>query len=194
MRIGRWQVAEVLIEFENAVRAEGRAWAARVCGRQADDRLWEGWIEFTPRDGGAPLRTSRETKQPKYSDLQYWATGLTVAYLEGALERALHPAPSDLGPRQVAATPAFSGPSPAGPSAREPLTSRIAPHAVLDPFEVYAQGEDVLRGQLSALDEVHLRNIILAHELVDPGTIELQALKRAALVDLVVAAVRARVL
>lgn len=188
-------MAEVLIEFENAVSDDGgRAYAARVCGRQAEDRLWEGWIEFTPREGGPALRTSRETRQPKYSDLQYWATGLTVAYLEGALERALHPAPSDLGPRQVAATPAYSGPAPAAPGTGEPLTTRITPHAVLDPFEVYGQGEDVLRGQLAALDEVHLRNIILAHELADPADLDLQALRRFALVDLIIAAVRARVL
>jgi hypothetical protein len=109
----RAEMAEVLVEFENAVSDErGRAYAARVCGRRADDRLWEGWIEFTPRAGGSPVRTPRETKQPKYTDLKYWATGLTVAYLEGALVRALHPAPAHLRQRGVAARPAFDGPAP----------------------------------------------------------------------------------
>jgi hypothetical protein len=56
------------------------------------DGLWEGWIEFIPTDGGAPLRSRRETTQPNRDDAVYWATGLTPVYLEGALERALRPA------------------------------------------------------------------------------------------------------
>jgi hypothetical protein len=53
--------------------------------------MWEGWIEFEPSDGGAAIRTPRETTQPNLKDLEYWATGLTEAYLEGALVRALDP-------------------------------------------------------------------------------------------------------
>jgi hypothetical protein len=188
-------MAEVLLEFQNAVRDDaGRAYAARVCGRQAEDRLWEGWIEFTPHAGGSPLRTPRETKQPKHTDLEYWATGLTLAYLEGALERALHPAPADLRPPRVAAQPAYAGPAePARAAAgRGGIHGELgAVHAVLDPFEVYKQGEDVA-GQ-PAMDEVHLRNIVRAHRLVEPASSELQTLERAALVELIVGGVRARV-
>jgi hypothetical protein len=53
--------------------------------------MWQGWIEFEPVDGGAPIRSPRETTQPNRTDTQYWATGLTVVYLEGALCRALNP-------------------------------------------------------------------------------------------------------
>jgi len=49
----------------------------------------EGWLEFTPVSGGPALRSPRETSQPNYPDLQYWAGGLSVTYLESALERAL---------------------------------------------------------------------------------------------------------
>ena len=80
----------VLVKFNDVVRGEdGRSWRAQVCGRQAAENMWEGWIEFEPSDGGEEIRTPRETTQPNRTDLEYWAAGLTEAYLEGALERAL---------------------------------------------------------------------------------------------------------
>ena len=36
-----------------------------------------------------PVQSPRETTQPNLTDLNYWATGLTPVYLEGALARAL---------------------------------------------------------------------------------------------------------
>src|SRR4051794_29955514 len=68
---------------------DGRVYTAQVCGRVRDDGIWEGWLEFVPHDGSAVLRSARETTQPKASDLEYWATGLTPVYLRGALERTL---------------------------------------------------------------------------------------------------------
>jgi hypothetical protein len=38
---------------------------------------------------------------------------------------------------------------------------------VLDPFAVYAQGEDILRKELHALSADHLRGIIRAYDLDD---------------------------
>ncbi|HEX6070368.1 MAG TPA: hypothetical protein VFZ18_11100, partial [Longimicrobiaceae bacterium] len=82
-------MAEVLVQFDSPLADEnGRLHDARVCGALAEDGLWDGWIEFAPRDGGPTLRTPRETEQPNLTDLEYWATGLTVGYLEGALRRA----------------------------------------------------------------------------------------------------------
>jgi hypothetical protein len=69
----------------------------------------------------------------------------------------------------------------------------VHPRAVLDPFKVYSQGEDVLREELSALSEGHLRNIIRAHRLVQEEEIDLGAVGRPALADVIVAAVRKRV-
>src|SRR5439155_20575350 len=83
---------EVLIEFEELVVApDGTNYGARVCGSPAGDgvRHWHGWIEFLPVDGGVPVRTGRETTQPNRACTEYWATGLTPVYLEGALRRAL---------------------------------------------------------------------------------------------------------
>jgi hypothetical protein len=83
-------VSEELLVFEKTIEGpESRSWEARVQGLERDDGLWEGWVQFTPVDGGAPVRTDRETTQPNLHDLQYWASGLTYFFLEGALERAL---------------------------------------------------------------------------------------------------------
>lgn len=82
-------MAQVLVKFTEPIRgSDGRTWDAQACGDTADDGLWEGWIEFTPEGGGEPARTARETEQPNLADLQYWAQGLTMVYLEGALARA----------------------------------------------------------------------------------------------------------
>ncbi|MGH7464730.1 MAG: hypothetical protein ACREK1_06110 [Longimicrobiales bacterium] len=109
----------MLVQFEDAVTGEdGRSYIARVCGRQAADNMWEGWIEFDPGGGAPVLRTPRETTQPNRTDLEYWATGLTVAYLEGALERAMNPEAPDLRPRTFDANPTYDGPAPSKPDER----------------------------------------------------------------------------
>ena len=84
-------MTEILVDYDTTIAGpDGRRWTSRACGQIADDRLWEGWIEFTAMDGSdAHVRTPRETEQPNRADLMYWATGLTQVYLEGALRRAL---------------------------------------------------------------------------------------------------------
>lgn len=183
-------MAEVLIRFEDTVEGEdGATYLARVCGRQSEDGLWEGWVEFDPVGGGGALRSPRETKQPKRTDLVYWATGLTRAYLTGALERALYAARPEVPRPSVPTVTEYDGP--AQPVPRAAASRGASATAVLDPFAVYAQGEDVLENELSALDEGHLRNIIRAHALAaDPANAH--ALGRGALVSLIVAAVRRR--
>jgi hypothetical protein len=184
-------MAEVLVQLDSPVSdARGRAYVARVCGRVADDGLWEGWIEFDPRDGSPVLRSPRETEQPNRADLEYWATGLTLSYLEGALQRALRPPTPDLRPRTVDARPAYDGPAPppgAGARAASP-----PPRAVLDPFRVFAQGEEVLRQELGALDEGHLRSIVRAYGIgVEEGT-DPATLGRGPLVEAIVRGARRR--
>ena len=83
-------MAETLARFETPVSDRyGRLYTAKACGRERDDRLWEGWIEFENSETGETLRSFRETTQPNLTDLRYWATGLTPVYLEGALDRIL---------------------------------------------------------------------------------------------------------
>jgi hypothetical protein len=98
----------VLLTYKTRLTTpDGRLYAVRACGRQQEDLTWEGWLEFVPDDGPDVLRSARETTQPNLADLEYWATGLTPVYLEGAMQRVLTPtlpvAPPD--PSGLAAEP-----------------------------------------------------------------------------------------
>jgi hypothetical protein len=64
--------------------------------------------------------------------------------------------------------------------------------AVLDPFAVHAQGEQILRSELQALSRDQLANVADAYALVSADAARSSASK-GALVDAIVAAVRLRV-
>lgn len=160
-------------------------YTAQACGRVRDDGIWEGWLEFVPHDGSEVLRSSRETTQPKLTDLEYWAAGLTPVYLRGALERTLTPPSVAVEPPVVQSV--YDAPAPPN----VPVTDRTAEaEPVLDPFSVYAKGEDLLRRQLGALSPRHLRAIILGYGLVDSTKADLSRLTGPELSALIVAAVR----
>jgi hypothetical protein len=183
---GRPGLAEVLVQFTEPIVAAGVAYRAEACGAPTSDGLWQGWIEFTPTSGGSSVRSRRETTQPNRVDAVYWATGLTPIYLEGALQRTLRPRlPVTRPPEPVAA---FDSP------AADAIDQAALPEAILDPFSVYRKGEELLRRQLSALSGWHVVNIIRAYRLSDLTPPELNALTRAALIEIVVDGVRASVL
>jgi hypothetical protein len=156
-------MAEVLVEYQTVMTApDGRRFVPSACGRQVG-HVWEGWIEFVSPDGSAlPLRTARETVQPNRDDLMYWAQGLSQVFLEGALARAVGGAVRV--EREVARLARFEGPAPAVVSV-PPVDLRPTP--VLDPFETFLQGKDVLVHQLHALDTGRLRDIVLAYGFAD---------------------------
>jgi hypothetical protein len=174
-------MAEVVFVFTEPVVTEGREYHAQVCGRPAG-HVWEGWIEFAATDGAEVLRTARETTQPDRDALEYWARGLSMTYLESALTRAMDP--SRVAPRDVIATPHFTGPA---PSVVTPEPVVVSP-AVVDPYSVAAKGEEYLRQKLNALGARHLRNIVRAYELADEST-DLEVLTESELIELIVAAV-----
>jgi hypothetical protein len=151
---------EVLVVFDAQLTAtDGLRWTAQACGGVADDGLWEGWIEFLPLDADeSPVRTARETEQPNRDDLMYWAQGLTVVYLDGALIRALA-SDAKMMRGTVQARTTFEGP--ARPA--HARTGRAPTHAVLDPFDVYQEGEEVLIAQLGALDTARLRDLAVEY-------------------------------
>ena len=160
-------MAEVLVEFSEPISdVDGITYVARACGAEADNGQWHGWIEFIPEDGGSAFASPRETTQPNRTDTVYWATGLTPVYLEGALQRAQHP------------------------------TVRHAPRAasILNPFSAYRNGEDMLRRRLNALASMHRVNIIVAHQLSQVPAVELQALPEPELTELIIVAVRERLM
>jgi hypothetical protein len=177
-------MAEVLAQFAEPVRgSDGRLYHAQACGAPMPDGIWEGWVEFVPSDGGAPLRSPRETTQPNGKDAAYWASGLTAIYLEGALTRALNP---PVRRSAVSPEPLFDGPA---PELAVP-TRTVGAEAVLDPFSVFEKGEVLLRKELGALSAWHLVNIIRAYRLSPEPLDVLNRLPGPALVDLIVAGVR----
>jgi hypothetical protein len=80
---------QLLLTYQTRLVTGDRcSYVAQAWGEQRDDGLWEGWLAFVPDDGTPVIASGRETTQPNLADLEYWATGLTPVYLEGALERA----------------------------------------------------------------------------------------------------------
>ena len=176
-------MAMTLLEYQTGLLWNGQQYRARACGRQVSGNTWEGWLEFVPADGGPVILSSRETTQPNLTDLEYWATGLTPVYLEGALERSVSRAVRSVAP--PVEPPAYDGP--AAPRIVSGDVEAVRP--VLDPFSVYAKGEDLLRQQLGALSPRHLRTIIRAYALVDPN-VALERLTSVELIALVMTGVR----
>ena len=179
-------MAQVFAQFNDpVVSADGTPYRARACGAPMSDGLWEGWIEFVPIAGGAPIRSPRETTQPNRIDTVYWAAGLTPVYLEGALDRALKPLIRKVA---VPAHPASDGPAPGAVTTVE--VRPLGHEAVLDPFSAYAEGEAFLRKELGALSAWHLVNIIMTYRLSDEPVAVLNGLPALMLIDLIVMGVR----
>ena len=176
-------MAEVLAEYSDVVIGEdGKRYSARACGGPGRSGQWQGWLEFIDMATGHALRSGRETTQPNRVDTIYWATGLTPVYLEGALQRALHPLvrPAARPPIE----PAFDGPAPDSLAEPPPVDS------ILNPFSVYRKGEALLRRQLSAFSVWHLVNIILDYRLSDLPEATLNAMRAEDLIERIVTAVR----
>jgi hypothetical protein len=180
-------VAEVFVEFLTLIKGpDGRRYAARACGGEVPGGLWQGWIEFIPVGNGEVLRSPRETTQPNRQDTEYWATGLTPVYLEGALHRALTPLPKRVPPPKP--QPAYDEPA---PDFVEPEPAPKSRESILNPFSVYQKGEALLRRQLGALSSWHLANIAEAYALVDEGT-DPTRLSQSTLIELIVSGVKRR--
>lgn len=84
---------DLLVKFDEPITdPAGAKYFAQALGRKREDGLWEGWLEFIAARAASPVIDSgRETTQPNRVDLEYWAQGLTKAYLQGALVRAQSP-------------------------------------------------------------------------------------------------------
>ena len=154
-------MAEVLVSFEQPIRDDHGEYHARAVGRPADDGMWEGWIEFTAVDGTSEVHvTGVESRQPEREHLQYWATGLTPIFLEGALHRARRPVTVRVRPVEV--------PNSTAPKPRDQVVTRVmppGPEPVLDPFDIGGRSLDILGQELGALNRPRLVNIIAAFGL-----------------------------
>jgi len=186
-------MAEILVKFDEPIGApSGETYFAQAVGREAAGGLWEGWIEFIPRgDSSESLQSGRETTQPNRTNLEYWAQGLTMVYLEGALARAISLAAEPAQPTTDGKSPEFHAPTVRGVPPR-PRHAPVSPHPILDPFQVYAQGESVLRGELNALSRDHLEAIASAYDLGrTPSPSGGKSESRPAIIDAIVEGVRA---
>ena len=164
-------MSEILVKYDEPILASnGANYFAQAVGSEMGGGLWEGWIEFFPvRELGSAVESGRETTQPNRKNLEFWAQGLTTVYLEGALDRAISLAESpDESLQTRAESGRFSAPARRSTSGSSP-TPAVDRRVILDPFEVYAQGEQVLRSELNALSRDHLENIASAYGVGEPG-------------------------
>lgn len=187
-------MSEVVVKYDESIDdAAGRPFMARATAREREDGLWESWLEFVPIDEpGKVFSSERETTQPNRLNVEYWAQGLTKVYLEGALQRAM----SLTGSREseTVARSRFDGSD--GPSVRyrpERETTPVPrPRPVLDPYSVYAQGENVLLSELSALSRSHVESIVKAYGFrLDGSPDDVRAAPKQTLIKAVVEGVRA---
>jgi hypothetical protein len=83
-------MADLMMQFPDAVADARGVFHARAMARERDDGSWEGWLEFVPDDSEASIGyiTPIETHQRDRVTMERWASGLTHVYAEGALSRA----------------------------------------------------------------------------------------------------------
>lgn len=156
-------MAEVLVKFDESIAEnDGQRYFAQAVGAERRDGLWEGWLEFLPVDEARETIVSeRETTQPNRTNVEYWAQGLTRVYLEGALQRAVLAAnPPD---SERTREPSAGNRAPSQRRSSPPAGPRGVRRAILDPYSVYLQGEDILRSELNALSRSHVESIADAY-------------------------------
>jgi hypothetical protein len=177
------EMAEVLRSFDEPIKDQLGTYHARVVGRHAEDKMWEGWLEFEPIDGKGHLVVGPvESRQPEREHLAYWAGGLSPIFVEGALRRAQNPL---VVRTRIIEDPVSHHPAPrmvTGPP-RE-----VKPEAVLNPFEVGGRNLDILAQELRALNRPRLLNIIAAFDL-NPSKQDIAWMSDAQLVRFIVVAV-----
>ncbi|HET9947822.1 MAG TPA: hypothetical protein VFQ22_02735 [Longimicrobiales bacterium] len=181
--------ARVLRTFEEPVTGPaGEMYVAQVAGRRAADGRWDGWIEFIPRDGSPVLRSLRETTQVDLGALERWAAGLSLVYLQGSLGRTLTRERAH--PPRVADEPEpafFDGPAPDLRGGRRPAPDDVA----LNPILEFRRGEEHVRRRIAELGAAELRAVVLAY-FDRGGTVDVDALGREELEELIVEGARAR--
>jgi hypothetical protein len=156
-------MAEVLRSFDEPLRhSTGGVYYPRVVGRYAQDKMWEGWLEFVPVAGGDVVVSAVESRQPERTHLEYWAQGLTAVYAEGSLDRALRPI--------TVRTRAVELPASDAPAPRVVKVPYAGGRPILDPFEVGERSLDVLAQELRALGRARLLHIISAYHFTQPET------------------------
>ena len=159
-------------DLGNVRGRDERLYRAIAIGRPRSDDMWEGFLEFVDPSDLSSVVTDVETTQPNADAFRYWAEGVGIAFLEGALERARRRAAEGIGDRNT-----------------ETVAGTPGTPAVLNPFEVYEQGVNLLLDQLAALETERVRDIVRSYELATPATVE--SLSRTELIAAIFSAVQA---
>lgn len=82
-------MAELIRQFSSLTEAnDGTQYVARVYGEQRRDRVWIGWIEFSPLNEERPVRTAAQTERINRNALASWAAGLEGQYLQSVLRHS----------------------------------------------------------------------------------------------------------
>src|SRR6266550_9310808 len=98
---------QLLQQFEKPIiDKSGVSYTVFLYGRSRPGDTWQGWLVFERSNDWKRFATDVETTQPNSDAILYWSTGLTPAYFEGALERALRAPQAD---RTAVAAPASLG-------------------------------------------------------------------------------------
>jgi hypothetical protein len=176
-------MAEMLRSFDEPIRHPSGTYRPRVVGRYAEDKMWEGWLEFVPEDGGQVIVSAVESRQAERAHLEYWAQGLTPVYAEGSLDRALHPI--------TVRTRVAEAPASDSPARRLVKVPYAGPRPILDPYEVGERSLDILAQELGALGRARLLHIIAAYQMASPAA-DTTRMTDAELITLIVDTVAAR--
>lgn len=92
----------LLQEFEKPITDQsGTVYRVHLFGRSRPADTWQGWLVFERLSDGQRFATGVETTQPNAEAVVYWASGLTNAYFDGALDRALRPAGAETFPLEA---------------------------------------------------------------------------------------------
>jgi hypothetical protein len=187
-------MAEILVKFDEPITAKnGDTYFAQAVGTEVEGGLWSGWLEFQAANEGVDaLVSGRETTQPNRKNLEFWAQGLTKVYLEGALDRAI-----SLAEPMPERPPTYPEPSLFNaPASREetlpPVSDSLRKRAILDPFQVYEQGEGILRQELNALSLHHIAAIAAANRIGTSTPSGIKASSKPELIEAIVSGVRDR--
>ncbi len=82
-------VPEFICEFHQSVSdTDGHTYQSRVYGLAQGTGIWTAVIVFFPEGRGAVRRTRPEAEHDSRRHLADWASAITPAYLETALERS----------------------------------------------------------------------------------------------------------
>ena len=155
---------KLLQQFETPVTIDSTTYVAYLYGRNRSDGMWEGRIAFERSPDGARFTTPVETTQSNAEAVLYWATGLTDAYFEGALRRALDSHTRNPEPLPAPAPLVTTGANAAGRAARREDIER----AVLDMFAARNTSQVLTRDVFDSLPHANA-DVVRALEHLEKG-------------------------